>query len=105
MASEPLITFSAYYLLIFQISLILIILPRQPLSQQVTGFLWKVELPFSMVHILQYSEYFSALREKKNERKKPWGEDSAIKKKATVNNIDYFSDISPLVTVTVFFES
>lgn len=101
MAGERLITFNAYYLLIFQISpIILIILPRQLFSQKVT-FLWKVELPFSLVHILL--RIFSALREKKIKKNKEtlrwrfsyWKES---------NGEEYWLlDISPLVTVTVFF--
>ena len=67
MAGERLITFNAYYLLIFQISLIiLIIFPRQLFFPD-SYLLWKVELPFSLVHILL--RIFSALREKKRKKK------------------------------------
>lgn len=98
MAGERLITFNAYYLLIFQTSLIiLIILPRQPFFPA-SYLLWKVELPFSLVHILL--RIFSALREKK--RKKPWGEDSAIEKKATVKNIDYLTFLRLLLSQFFF---
>ena len=66
MAGERLITFNAYYLLIFQISLIiLIILPRQLFSQQVTFF---GRLSFLFLWYIPCFEYFP-LFEKKKEKK------------------------------------
>lgn len=67
MAGERLITFNAYYLLIFQISLIiLIILPRQLFSQQVTFF---GGLSFLFLWHISYSEYFPLFEKKKKEKK------------------------------------
>lgn len=67
MAGERLITFNAYYLLIFQISLIiLIILPRQLFSQQVTFF---GGLSFLFLWYISYSEYFPLFEKKKKEKK------------------------------------
>lgn len=101
MAGERLITFNAYYLLIFQTSLIiLIILPRQLFSQQVTFF---GRLNFLFLWYISYSEYFPLFEKKKEKkRKKPWGEDSAIEKKATVKNIDYLTFLRLLLSQFFF---